>query len=179
MHLNGAPIVPSRQRQVFAFTLAEVVISLAIAGLVFGGTITAYIQSTRNAEWTGYSLAAQALAIQQIEQARSAVWDPALGKNEITNLSFGSTWSYNASTRVGKGSSWTNLDLPVSGNRFTRATNFVTISMLTNVTGAPGVSLQVVQVDTAWPFMINGKYRLFTNSICTYLAPDNRDPGTL
>lgn len=164
-------------KQDAAFTLAEVVISMAIAAFVFGGIITAYIQSTRRAEWSGYSLAAQALAIQQLEQARSAVWDSALGKNEVTNLAL-NNWKYTNATRVGSGYSWTNLDLPVSGGNFVRATNYVTIRMLTNVAGVPAVSLQMVQVDTVWPFQIGTTNRFFTNSISTYLAPDNRDVNT-
>jgi len=174
MRLKNLPIESENCNQAFAFTLAEVVISLAIAALLFGGIITAYTVTTRRAEWTGYSLAAQSLAVQQLEQARSAVWDPSIGKNEITNLNLLS-WTYTNSTRVGKGYSWANLDIPVQGNNFTRATNFVTITMLTNVTGAPGVNLQMVHVDTVWPYMIGGSTRLFTNSLCTYLAPDNRD----
>ena len=52
-----------------AFTLAEVVVAIAIMAFVFGGLISAYVQATRRAEWSGYSLAAQAMAIQQLEQA--------------------------------------------------------------------------------------------------------------
>jgi len=43
------------------------------------------------------------------------------------------------------------------------------------------VQLQVVRVDTVWPFTGWGNHTLcyYTNSICTFLAPDNRDPSTL
>src|SRR5271165_1914488 len=71
-----------------AFTLAEVVISMAIVTLVFDGIITAYIQSSLRTEWSGYSLAAQAQAVQSLEQAKSAVWDvlqtPIV--NQLTNV---------------------------------------------------------------------------------------------
>jgi type II secretory pathway pseudopilin PulG len=163
-------------RRACAFTLAEVVVSIAIAAIVFGGTISAYIQTTRRAEWSGYSLAAQSLAIQQLEQARSAIWDTALGKNEVTNLALNNFT--HPSANVWKGSSWTNLDIPVSGGNFTRATNIVTITMITNVGGVPAVSLQMVRVDTVWPFKVGNKYLLYTNSMSTYLAPDNRDAAT-
>src|ERR1700744_1364741 len=59
------------------FTLVEVVISVAIVAVVFGGIIASYIQSGLRLQWAGYSLAAQSLAIQSVEQAKSAVWDPA------------------------------------------------------------------------------------------------------
>jgi type II secretory pathway pseudopilin PulG len=174
MRLKNLPIVFEKRERVFGFTLAEVVISLAIAALLFGGIITAYTVTTRRAEWTGYALAAQSLAVQQLEQARSAVWDPGDNKNEITNLNLLS-WTYNNSTKVGKGYSWANMDIPVSGTNYTRATNFVTITMLTNVTGAPGVNLQMVRVDTVWPYPSGATTHFFTNSLCTYLAPDNRN----
>jgi type II secretory pathway pseudopilin PulG len=166
------------KRQASAFTLAEVVISVAVVGLIFGGILTANVQSAKRAEWSGYSLAAQALAIQQLEQSRASVWDDAVNKNELTNLNL-LAWTYNTSTRVGKGYSWTNLDLPISGTNFIRATNFVTVSMLTNVTGVSGVKLQMVQVDTVWHFRFFGGFYLCTNTIVTYFAPDNRDPSTL
>lgn len=178
MRLNQLPTHAARRLKASAFTLMEVVISIVIAAVVFAGIITAYIQTTQRAEWTGYSLAAQALAIQQLEQARSAVWDPSLGKNEVTNLNLVG-FTYNNSTKVGRGYSWSTLDVPIAGGNFTYATNFVTITMLTNVTGAPGVFLQFVRVDTVWPFTAGGQKKFFTNSIGTYLAPDNRDATTL
>jgi type II secretory pathway pseudopilin PulG len=164
-----------------AFTLAEVVMAVAIAALIFGGILAANIQLTRRAEWSGQSLAAQALAIQQLEQARSALWDDSTGvqqRNELTNLNL-SGWTYNTSTRVGKGYSWSNLDLPIAGTNFIRATNYVTITLLTNVTGLPAIKLQMVQVDTVWRFLGFGATRLYTNSIATYYAPDNLDPSNL
>jgi type II secretory pathway pseudopilin PulG len=168
---------PSRLRT-SAFTLAEVVVSVAISALVFGGIISANIHLTKRAEWTGQSLAAQALAIQQLEQARSAVWDNTLSKNEITNLNlFG--WTYNQSTRVGKGYSYATLDLPISGTNVIRATNYVTITQLTNVTGVAAVTLQMVQVDTVWQFRAFKGTRLYTNTVATYYAPDNIDASNL
>lgn len=166
------------KRQTSAFTLAEVVMALAIVGLIFGGILTANDQSAKRAEWSGYSLAAQALAIQQLEQSRASVWDDSVSKNELTNLNL-LAWTYNTSTRVGKGYSWANLDLPISGTNVIRATNYVTVTMLTNVTGAPAVKLQMVQVDTVWRFRFFGGNRLCTNTIVTYYAPDNQDPSTL
>jgi hypothetical protein len=117
-------------------------------------------------------LAAQALAIQQLEQARSAVWDNSVSKNEMTNLNL-LNWTYNAATGVGKGYSWANLDLPISGTNYIQATNYVTVTLLTNVTGLPAIKLQMVQVDTVWRFLAFGGTRLYTNSIATYYAPDN------
>jgi hypothetical protein len=41
----------ARKRQTFAFTLAEVVMAVAIVALLFGGIITANVQLTKRAEW--------------------------------------------------------------------------------------------------------------------------------
>lgn len=168
-------------RRAAGFTLAEVVISIAVTGLVFGGVLTGYVQSARRAEWTGYSLAAQALAIQQIEQARSAVWDFSTGngRNELTNLNLLNP-QYNSSTKTRTGYSWATLDLPYSGTNVVRATNYVTVRMFYfNNNANPPVQLQMMQVDTVWPLTRGTILRYYTNTVATYFAPDNRDPNTL
>ena len=146
--------IPGRvTRQAAGFSLAEVVISIAVMGLVFVGILAGYIQSARNAEWTGYSLAAQAFAIQQIEQARSAVWDFSTGngRNELTNLNLLNPQVTN-SGKTRTGYSWATLDLPYSGTNVVRATNYVTVRMFFfNNVANPPVQLQMMQVDTVWP----------------------------
>src|SRR5205085_5290521 len=59
-----------------AFTLTEVLVAIAIIGLVFTSILTSYVSATDRSEWSGYSLAAQSLAVQGMEQARCAKWDP-------------------------------------------------------------------------------------------------------
>ena len=58
-----------------AFTLVEVVISVAILAMVMAGTIYGYVQINRNAEWNSMSYAAQSFALQGLEQVRAAKWD--------------------------------------------------------------------------------------------------------
>src|SRR5947199_10158474 len=60
------------------FTLAETLVSIAIAMFAIVGLITGFIQSARQAETSGYFLAAQALASQGLEQTRAAKWDLSL-----------------------------------------------------------------------------------------------------
>jgi hypothetical protein len=148
-------------RRTSGFTLAEVVVCIAITALMFMGIITAYIHGTYKAEWSGYSLAAQAMAIQQLEQAKSAVWDNNLvpAKIELTNLV---TTTYD------------KLDLPISGTNCVYATNFTTVSLITLSTN-PTISVYMVKVDTVWPFMWKGIPRLHTNTIANYYAPDTPD----
>ena len=171
------PPVAAGTRPLRGFTLVEVVIALGIVTLLFSGILTAYIQSSRQAEWAGYSLAAQAIGIQQIEQARSAVWDCSIGKNELTNLNLLS-WSYNTTTKAVTGYTTNVLDLPVSGTNIVVATNFVTVKMI-SLTGLPSVQVQMVTVDTVWPFLTHHGKHLFTNRTASYFGPDNRDASSL
>jgi type II secretory pathway pseudopilin PulG len=155
-----------RVRSVSGFTLAEVTISLVIAGMVFAGILTGYIQSAKRAEWSGYSLAAQAYGVQQLEQARAAVWDisSTTNVNQLTNLNM-IGWAFSGNTW--KGYSWTNIDIPYSGSNFIRATNFVTVSNVT-VSVLPPVSVQSVRVDTVWRY----QNKNVTNTMVNYYAPD-------
>ncbi len=162
-----------------AFTLVEVVISIGIMGFVFYALISTYLQASYRSEWSGCSLAAQALAIQQVEQAKCAVWDLSIGENQITNLALNG-WAYNAGTKTVSGYTYGTLDLPVSGTNVVIATNYVSIQMVyvNNVTNPP-VQLQLVTVNTVWPFNMMGRMRYYTNITATYCAPDSRDPSTL
>jgi len=161
-----------------AFTLMEVVVSLAIVATIFGGVLLAYIQSARRAEWSGRSLAAQAQAIQQIEQIRSAVWDQqttsgSLGiRDEVQNLVLQN--KVTTSNGLVTGYSWTNLDLPSSGTNYVAATNFVRVQIISNFWPSfPAVTLRMIRVDTVWPCSWNGTNKLFTNTVCTYSSPDD------
>jgi type II secretory pathway pseudopilin PulG len=142
------------RRSAAAFTLAEVVVCLAIVALMFGGIITAYMQGAYRAEWAGYNLAAQALAMQQIEQAKTAVWDDE--HNEFTNLVL---------------QTWGVLDLPISGTNKVYATNYVTVTT-NQVSSSPDVFVQMVKVDTVWPYVRGGQVLYYTNTMADYFAPD-------
>ena len=159
---------------VAGFTLIEVVISTAIVAVVFGGIMTSYIQSGMRVQWSGYSLAAQSLATEVLEQAKSGVWDPAQTTpiNNLTNLNLLSP-SYDNSTKTYTGYSTAILDVPYSGTNFTVATNFVTVQMI-YVSGVTNVQMQFVRVDTVWPFQLRQANLFFTNTVCTMVSPDNR-----
>ena len=141
------------------FTLAEVVVSVFIIMLVFAAIITAYIQTSYRAEWTGLSLAAQAAAVQQLEAAKCATWDPlsAPPKDEINQL-----------PRVTS----VLLDLPVTGTNTVYATNYTTITLKTITQGAYTYSNYLVKVDTVWPFRWKAQVVYFTNTVADYYAPD-------
>jgi len=132
------------------FTLAEVVISLAIVALVMGGVLTGYIMTATRAEWSAYSQAAHSVAMQGIEQARAAKWDPQawpkvddLGVTNYTQVEI--------------------LDVPVAGTPV-YATNFIQV---TEVSANP--PLRQIRADCVWPFIKRGP---FTNTVITLRAPD-------
>jgi len=120
---------------------------MTIAGIAYG-----YTQSTKRAEWSGYSLAAQAIAVQRMEQTRACRWDPNVGVDQLVSSNFP------VQTVV--------LDLPVIGTNAAYATNITTISSIS--TNPP--LLRMIRVDCTWTFPTTG--RVFTNTIATYRSPD-------
>lgn len=132
------------------FTLAEVVVAMAVIAILIGGVIRGYVLSARRAEWSAHSLAAESLASQGVEQVRAAQWDPqawpAIDQLPPTNY---------AEVDV--------LDIPVSGQP-QYATNFVSIT-----TASDDPPLRQIRVDCVWQFAGRG---LFTNTIITLRAPD-------
>jgi len=167
MHANELTPVFAPKRSASAFTLAEVAVCLAIATLIFCGILTAYVQGLCRAEWSGLSLAAQAYSIQQLEQAKAAVWDNV--HCQITNLNL-TLWTNR--NGVWTGYTTNTLDLPVSGTNYLYATNFVTVSLITNSVNSQ-VTYYMVRVDTVWPFAWNNRNsHLFTNTVADLFAPD-------
>lgn len=57
------------------FTLAEVLIALALIGIMIGGIITSYISAAQRAEWASASAAAHRLAVMKLEQLKAAPWE--------------------------------------------------------------------------------------------------------
>ena len=135
-----------------AFTLAEVVIATALAALVVGGSIYGYVISAQRAEWSAYSLAAQSLAVQRMEQARAAKWDP-LGYPPVDELV-----SSNFPVQVNV------LDIPITKTNIVYGTNY---TVITTISANP--PLKMVKVDCVWPFARRG---VFTNTVATYRAAD-------
>jgi prepilin-type N-terminal cleavage/methylation domain-containing protein len=132
------------------FTLVEVVMSMAVAGIMIVGLVSGYRQAVRVAEWSAYSLAANSIALQGLERARAAKWDPAGGVDRLQNSYLTNTWEV--------------LDIPGSISNAVYATNFYTF---TAVSAAP--PLKMVRVDCVWRFFNRG---LYTNTVATYRAVD-------
>jgi prepilin-type N-terminal cleavage/methylation domain-containing protein len=140
----------ANRRAVNAFTLPEVVIAMGIGAVALAAIINGYIMAAQRAEWSAYNLAAQSMALQRLEQARAAKWDP-LGWPPVDCLT-------NPAPAIDI------LDIPVSGTNITYATNITTITTLSS-----NPPLKMVRVDCLWMFQKRG---VFTNTVVTYRAPD-------
>jgi prepilin-type N-terminal cleavage/methylation domain-containing protein len=177
---NGAqsPARPRYLRRTSAgFSLIEVVMATAVVALIFGGVIRSYTQAGIRIEWTGYSLAAQQLANQVVEQAKAATWDPtrATGpQNDLTNMALLSA-TYTNLTYSG----YLNgvMDIPYSSTNIVMAKSYVTVTM-SYLSGNTNIPVQFIRVDTVWPFRARGNNAYFTNTVCTMIAPDNASNGS-
>jgi len=133
-------------------TLVEVVIALAITGLMVGGIVTGYIYCTTSAVKAELAQAANAKAMERIEEARSAQWDtsswPVVDQLVATNFPDESV----------------TLDMPGTNTVGTSATIQTTISQI-SVTPP----IRRIRVDCIWQFR---GVELITNTIETIRAPD-------
>jgi type II secretory pathway pseudopilin PulG len=173
-----APCLRSRPGPA-AFTLMEVVISVMVVALTFAAIIQGYLTSATKGQWTGYSLAAQSLGLQTIEQARSALWDPLMNTNQLASMAL-----LNPQTTATTYTGYTTnvLDVPWKSTNAVVVTNYVSIRTLyADNNSALGVQLQMVRVDTVWPFTGWGKHTIkyYTNTVVSYVAPDNTSPQDL
>jgi type II secretory pathway pseudopilin PulG len=143
---------PSRSRLESALTLAELVLCTAISAVTIASSMVGYVQSAKRAEFAAYSLAANSLSQQRIEQARACQWDT------LANPAVDLLVSTNFPVRV------EILDIPIAGTNIVYATNFTTITTLST-----NPWLKSIRVDCVWRF-VNG--RITTNTTMTYRAPD-------
>ena len=151
-------IHPALRRLCSAFALAEVLISILIAGLSIGGIIYAYILASHQAEWASYSSAAQVMAMRRLEQVRAAKWDP-LAYPPVDDLV-----SANFTNVIAP------LEVPQTGTNFIWSTNVTTITTITN-----NAVWKMIQVDCSWamkPRGANATLVVATNTVITYRAPD-------
>ena len=138
----------NKRKTAAAFTLVEVVVSIAILALAFSGMIYGYVQTNYRAEWSSMSLAAQSLAIQSVEEARAAKWD-IYSSDSGTNPDELGVTNY---TQIFSNA----LLVPSSGKSIT-VTNHVWI---TQVSAIPQV--RQIRADCVWQFPRTGT--CFTNT---------------
>jgi type II secretory pathway pseudopilin PulG len=144
-----AKCFPLRSRA--GMTLVEVVFALGISVLMVAGIVSSYIYGTAAAIKAELAQAANAKALERIEQARSVQWDPTTWQG-VDNLV-----ASNFPDEV------VTLDMPGTNAVGTTATVQTTIAQL-SVTPP----LRSIHVDCIWQFR-GGE--LITNSIETIRAP--------
>ena len=141
------------------FTLAEVLVSMAMAAVTVGGIISAYLMAAQRSEWTTASTAATQSAMDRMAQLRAARWEvkwdlPESGRtNELVQGEF-------VEGPV-------PLDMPLTGTIPLMATNYVSVSSVTNL--PVDRPLYLLKVDCVWSLMGRGP---FTNGLVSYRAPD-------
>jgi prepilin-type N-terminal cleavage/methylation domain-containing protein len=134
------------------FTLAETLVSIMIMGLVFSGVLLGYTRASQRAEWSGLSLAAEALCVRQMEQFRAVLWD-----TQNVPIIDNTTNIVTSNVMI--------LDIPISGSNVVYATNTFTIQSFTQ---AGPSYFKMITAQTVWA--LNGK--VYTNSLVDYRAPD-------
>src|SRR5580704_16495973 len=67
-----------------AFTLIEVAVAMAISVLVMAGMFKGYNLASRRAQFSSYQLAANAMAMQQMESIVAATW--VVSGTSVTNI---------------------------------------------------------------------------------------------
>lgn len=142
--------------QQLGFTLTEVAVALAIATLIFAGVIYGYVATADHAEWSAYSLASHSLAMQAVEQARAAKWDP-------------QAWPVVDELGTTDYEQVLEMDVPVGGGNPVFATNYVSISTVSTVP-----PLRQLRADCVWVLPSRGKTTRgpFTNTVVTLRAAD-------
>jgi type II secretory pathway pseudopilin PulG len=143
----------SKRRDAHGMTLVEVLVAFAISGLATAGIVYGYVFSINSAERFSMSQAANAQAIERMEQVRSALWDSSSSPvvDQVVSSNFPNQT--------------VALDLSGAGTGVTYATNITQISTIS--TSPP---LKRIHVDCVWTFGMS--QTLMTNSIETCRGPD-------
>jgi type II secretory pathway pseudopilin PulG len=165
----------ARVRALFAFTLAEVMVSLVILAMVIAGVSYGYSEANRIAEWDSMSQAAQAFAIRGMEAARTAKFNPWVNWTNTGPDPGGSQVELPPETNGQPSLIQTNLlDVPMTGNPQNNsafyATNYVYVTWYPDTNSETEPPILQIWSDCVWTFPYTGK--LYTNSIITLRGPD-------
>lgn len=152
------------------FTLVEVLVSLVILALVLGGVCYGYTEANRIAVWSSMSQAAQSYALQGMEQARAALWNPWDTETNEDELP-----ASNGPVIVQKDF----MDVPMRGTPWTSTgtnyayiqTNYIYVTTVTNSSsGLFTCYLRQIKSTVVWKFPLTGQS--FTNCVVTLRASD-------
>lgn len=148
-----------KQRGAAGFTLAEVVVSIAIFASGMAGVIYGYVQANYRTQWSSMSLSGESLARQSVEQALAAKWDihaqtPGTGPGTSDEL-----------PPTNYIQIFTNALLVPSTGRSISVTNYVSISA---ASGDPPV--RQIRADCVWRSPFSGNWN--SNTFITYRISD-------
>lgn len=159
----------------FAFTLAEVLVSIVILAIVVSGVTYGYMEINRIAVWDSMNQAAQAAATRGMEAARAAKWNPWVTSTNTTAQP-GSQDELPAQVNGQPALIQTNiLDIPSKGNPGNNfnyyATNYVYVTWYPNTNAQTTPPVRQIWSACVWRFPL-GQTRLFTNIVVTLRGPD-------
>ncbi len=169
----------TRYSRVHAFTLFEALIAITILSLAIGGIVYGYAQVNKMAQWSAMSAAAQSYALQGMEQARAAQWNP---WDVSTNTG---QWSENEITVPSVIVQQDLLDVPMknlpystnAAGGFTNSlffvTNYITVTQVTTSKGGVQFPANLRQIASVayWTFPLYTN-RIFSNTVITLRASD-------
>ncbi|MGH7942588.1 MAG: prepilin-type N-terminal cleavage/methylation domain-containing protein [Limisphaerales bacterium] len=153
------------------FTLVEVLVSIVILALVIAGVCYGYNEANRIAIWCSMSQAAQSYALQGMEQARAALWNP---WDTYTNSDELPACATNAALVQQD-----FMDIPMKGLPYTSTstnyaylqTNYVYVTTVSNCSsGAFASPLRQITSSVVWTFPFTGQP--YTNTVVTMRASD-------
>jgi prepilin-type N-terminal cleavage/methylation domain-containing protein len=133
-----------------AFTLIEVAVAAAIAAILLAGMFQGYNIASRRAQYSACSLAANTMAVRQMELCIAPPWYPTTG---VTNL------------LAQRGTYTTNLCLPTSQSNGVTCT--ITYSVTPTSANPP---YAMIDVKCAWTLPDYGG--TFTNEVAVLRAPN-------
>jgi len=133
-----------------AFTLIEVTFAAAIAAMVLAGMFQGYNLSGRRTQFSACNLAANAVAMRQLEQVVAADWEPTYGVTTLLTLS---------GTQTG------NLCLPSAQGNVVNCTNITTVNQISTI---PPYAM--IEVQCIWTFPNYGG--TYTNTVAVLRAPN-------
>jgi len=141
-------------------TLIEVVVAMAIAGLMVAGIVTGYIYCSTATVKDSLYMAANARAMERMEETRSARWDTSL--SPVVDQLVATNFPDEVVT----------LNISGSDPIVTSATLKTYITQISPSPSFPSLPLvRSIHVDCIWQFQ-GGNF--ITNSIETCRAPDNQ-----
>ncbi len=126
--------------------------SFAVAGIGLSGIVGGYLLAARRAEWSSCAAAAQAVALERLEQTRAAKWDP----NAFPPVDELVPSNFPVLVRP--------LDIPLAQSG---SISSVTTTTISEVSASPPV--RRVHIECVWSLPTRGP---FTNSLLSYRSPD-------